>query len=90
MRDRLQSLNAIKEKKITDLNRFINADVIAVASDGIYSSVSVLIIRSGRMQGGKNYYISTLSALTADTLSEFIMRYYKDGKELKAPEKPER
>lgn len=82
VRDRLQSLNAIKEKKITDLNRFINADIIAVASDGIYSSVNVLIIRSGRMQGGKNYYISTLSALTADTLSEFIMRYYKDGKEL--------
>ncbi|MBO7368687.1 MAG: excinuclease ABC subunit C, partial [Clostridia bacterium] len=78
----LASLSKIKEKKITDLNRFINADVIAVASDGIYSSVNVLITRSGRMQGGRNYYVSTLSALTSDVLSEFIMRYYKDGKEL--------
>ena len=81
-RDRLNSLKVIKERKITDLNRFINADVIAVASDGIYSSVNVLIIRNGRMQGGKNYYVSTLSALISDTLSEFISRYYKDGKEL--------
>lgn len=81
-RDRLASLKAVKERKITDLNRFINLDVLAVASDGIYSSVNVLIIRNGRMQGGKNYYVSTLSALTSDTLSEFIMRYYKDGREL--------
>ena len=82
VRDRLAGLKVIKERKITDLNRFINADIIAVASDGIYSSVNVLFIRNGRMQGGKNFYVSTLSALTRDTLSEFITRYYKDGKEL--------
>ena len=82
LRDKLVGLDKIKEKKITDLNRFINADVIAVASDGIYSSVNVLVTRNGRMQGGRNYYVSTLSALTSDTLSEFIVRYYKDGNEL--------
>ena len=81
-RDKLSSLAKIREKKITDLNRFINADIIAVATDGIYSSVNVLVTRNGRMQGGRNYYISSLSALSDEVLSEFIMRYYKDGKEL--------
>ena len=82
LRDRLASLSKIKERKITDLNRFINADIIAVATDGIYSAVNVLITRSGRMQGGQNFHISALSAEVEDVLSEFIMRYYKDGKQL--------
>ena len=81
-RDKLGELEKIKQKKITDLNRFINADVIAVASDGIYASVNILITRSGRMQGGANYSVSSVADNDGATLSEFIMRYYKEGKEL--------
>ena len=81
-RDKLAELEKISQKKITDLNRFINADIIAVASDGIYASVNVLIVRGGRMQGGKNYSVSSVNVDDGATLSEFIMQYYKEGKEL--------
>ena len=81
-RERLKELEKIKQKKITDLNRFINADVIAVASDGLYCSINMLITRNGRMQGGKNFSESSLAGDDKAALSEFILRYYKDGKEL--------
>lgn len=81
-RNKLNELEKIKLRKITDLNRFINADVIAVATDGIYSSVNLLITRNGRMQGGKNFSVSSVANDEKSTLSEFILQYYRDGKEL--------
>jgi len=81
-RDKLGELDKIKQKKITDLNRFINADIIAVASDGLYASVNVLVTRSGRMQGGEHYSVSSIAEGDGATLSEFILRYYREGKEL--------
>ncbi|MBP5177282.1 MAG: excinuclease ABC subunit UvrC, partial [Clostridia bacterium] len=81
-RDKLGELEKIKQKKITDLNRFINADIIAVASDGIYASINVLIVRSGRMQGGANYSVSSIADSDGATASEFILRYYKEGKQI--------
>ncbi len=82
LRDKLSMLEKIRQKKITALNRFINVDVVAVATDGIYSSINVLITRNGRMQGAKNFQVSTLSSLTKNTLSEFLLRYYADGQEI--------
>lgn len=76
VRDKLKILDKIKQKKITNLNRFINADVIAVASNGLYFSVNVLLTRSGRMQGGKNFYLNTLCEEKSEALFEFIKSYY--------------
>lgn len=82
MREKLKVLDKIKQKKITNLNRFINADVIAVATNGLYYSVNLLITRSGRMQGGKNFSLNTLSEDKGEVLSEFIRSYYSSGNEL--------
>ncbi len=82
MREKLKVLDKIKQKKITNLNRFINADVIAVATNGLYYSVNLLITRSGRMQGGKNFSLNTLSEDKGEVLSEFIRSYYSNGNEL--------
>ncbi len=76
VRDKLKVLDKIKQKKITNLNRFINADIIAIASNGLYFSVNVLLTRSGRMQGGKNFYLNTLCTEKRDALFEFIKSYY--------------
>ena len=80
-RDKLNELEKVKQRKITDLNRFINADIIAVATNDLYSAVNILITRSGRMQGGKNFSIE-YGIDSRQTLTEFITGYYKDGKEL--------
>ncbi len=81
-KENIDSLEKIKLKRITSLNKFINADVISYASNGIYSAVNVLFVRNGRMLGGKNFAFDSAVLSDGDALSEFILRYYKDGAEI--------
>lgn len=80
-KENILSLDKLKLKRITSLNKFISADIIAYKSNGIYSAVNVLFVRNGRMLGAKNF--SFESALSdAEAVREFIMRYYKEGADL--------
>ncbi len=81
-KENLDSLEKIKLKRVTSLNKFLNADVIAYRSNGIYSTINLLIVRGGRMLGGKNFSFQTASVTDSDAISEFIRRYYKNGVEL--------
>lgn len=76
-RENLSALEKIKLKRITSLNKFLNADVLAYRSNGIYSTVNLLIVRNGRMLGGKNFSFESATLDDADALNEFILRYYK-------------
>lgn len=82
MREKLKTLDKIKQKKITNLNRFINADVIALANNGVYRSANVLITRSGRTLGSKNFNLESVAEDDNEAYSEFIRTYYADGREL--------
>lgn len=81
-KENLDSLEKIKLKRITSLNKFINADIIAYCSNGLYSTVNLLIVRGGRMLGGKNFSFSNVSVSDGEAISEFIRRYYKSEVEL--------
>ena len=81
-RDKIKSLNKIREKKITSLNRFISCDVIAIASDNIHSAINVLITRGGRMQGGKYFAFEDGSVSQEECLEDFILRFYDKNNEL--------
>ncbi len=81
-RDNLLSLEKIKQKRITSLNKFINSDVIAYKSNGIYSAVNLLIVRSGRMLGGKHFSFESSAFSDGEGLRQFIMRYYQNGKDI--------
>ena len=81
-RDKINSLEKIKLKRITSLNKFLNADVLFYASNGIYSVVSMLIVRNGRMLGAKNFAFESAVNSDGDALNEFIARYYKAGVEI--------
>lgn len=81
-RDNLQSLEKIKLKRITSLNKFLNADIIAFRSNGIYSTVNLLLVRSGRMLGSKNFAFESAAISDGEAINEFIMRYYKVGVEI--------
>ena len=79
-KENLFSLEKIGLKRITSLNKFLNADVIAYRANGIYSTVNLLVVRNGRMLGGKNFAFESAALYDADALAEFILRYYKkDG-----------
>lgn len=81
-RDKLRMLEKIKLKRITNLNNFVNIDVLAVATNGVYSSANLLITRGGRMQGGKNFALEDASDDNGDRIIGFITQYYTTGVEL--------
>ena len=82
VKQQLLVLDKIKEKKITALNRFISADFISVKSNGLFSAISVLFVRSGKSMGIKNYSAETFSGSDEEVLSEFILRFYDLGREI--------
>ena len=81
-RDKLKMLDKIKLRRITALNRFVNADVIAATTNGVYSAINALFIRSGRMQGGKNFAFADAEESNSERISSFIMQYYVSGAEI--------
>lgn len=81
-RDNLLSLEKIKQKRITSLNKFINADVIAYKTNGIYSAVNLLVVRSGRMLGGKHFSFDNAFLSDSEGLRQFILRYYQNGNDI--------
>ena len=75
-------MDKIKLRRITSLNRFISADVIAYRSDGIYSAINLLIVRGGRMLGSRNFSFNSADFNGSEALAEFVLRYYKKGEEI--------
>ena len=78
-RDLIKSLDKLKIKRLTSLNKFVDADVISYRENGIYSAVNVLIVRDGRMLGSKNFSFEYGNDQREDAVKEFLVRYYKDG-----------
>lgn len=75
-REKLAMLSKLKVKRITSLNRAINADIVALKTNFIYSSVNVLVTRSGIMQGSSNFALEDSSFTESDALTAFIAQYY--------------
>ena len=75
-REKLQMLSKLKLKRITSLNRSLNADIIALKTNYIYSSINVLITRSGIMQGSSNFALEDCSFTETDALTAFIIQFY--------------
>ena len=81
-KENLVSLEKLKQKRITALNKFLNADIISYQSNGIYSAVNLLIIRGGRMLGGKNFAFESVAIDKSEALREFTLRYYTQNTEI--------
>ena len=75
-REKLNMLSKLKLKRITSLNRALNADVIALKTNYLYSAINVLVTRSGIMQGGSNFALEDGSFSETDALTAFIIQYY--------------
>lgn len=80
-REKLKMLKKIDGKKLVSLNRFINADVISYACNGIFSAVAILLIRGGKTLGGRCFSLEGSYADSGEYLSAFLKQYYVNGKE---------
>lgn len=78
----LFNIEKVSLKRITNLNKFINADILAYETNGLYSAINMLVVRKGKMMGGKNFSFESASFSGAEALREFITQYYKVGTEI--------
>jgi excinuclease ABC subunit C len=81
-RDILNSIEKIKQKRITSLNKFLDADIISYKTNGLYFVISLLIVRKGIMLGSRNFSFDSVSFDYEDAVSSFITRYYTENKDL--------
>lgn len=81
-KERLTALQKIKEKNITALPKSVSFDVVAIKSNGIYASISVLFVRNGKAMGVSSYSAETLTGSDGERVNEFLLRFYAGDREL--------
>ncbi|MDE7082728.1 MAG: excinuclease ABC subunit UvrC [Clostridia bacterium] len=74
---KLEMLSKLEAKRITSLNRYIDADIIAFATNGLYSAVNILVTRKGIMQGGSSFALDEAHLTDGEALTGFIVQYYQ-------------
>ncbi len=77
-REKLNMLSKLKLKRITSLNRAINADIIALKTNYLYSAANVLVTRSGIMQGSSSFALEDGSFSETDALTAFVLQFYSN------------
>ena len=82
IKQRLNMIEKLKEKRITALNRFITADVVSIKSNGLFASISVLFIRSGKAMGVKCYEAETFTGSDCERIQEFLQVFYDNNREI--------
>lgn len=75
-KNKLAMLSKLEAKRITSLNKAIDADIIAYATNNLYSAVNVLVTRKGIMQGGSNFALDEAHMSDGEALTSFISQYY--------------
>lgn len=75
-KNKLAMLSKLEAKRITSLSRYIDADIIAYSTNGLYSAVNVLVTRKGIMQGGSSFALDEAHLTDGEALTAFIVQYY--------------
>ncbi|MBR2617441.1 MAG: excinuclease ABC subunit UvrC, partial [Clostridia bacterium] len=78
----LEMLEKIRLKRLTDMPRYLSADVLAYETDGIYATVSMLFVRAGRMLGVENFTVERGVEGETDAVESILLQFYGEGKEL--------
>ena len=75
-KNKMQMLSKLEGKRITSINKAIDADIISYATNGLYSAVNVLVTRKGIMQGASSFALDEAHTSDAEALTSFITQYY--------------
>lgn len=75
-KNKLAMLNKLEAKRLPSLNKSIDADIIAYATNNLYSAVNILITRGGIMQGGSSFALDEAHISDGEAVTSFITQYY--------------
>ncbi len=73
---KLEMLSKLEAKRLTSLSRYLDADIIAYATNNMYSAVNVLVTRKGIMQGGSSFALDEAHFSDGEAVTGFITQYY--------------
>ncbi len=76
LRDKIRMLSALKRRRITSMPKDVDADIWALATNGLYTAVSLLITRKGIMQGSRIFHADAGAADSAEELRSLATQYY--------------
>lgn len=75
-RDKIQMIAHLRQKRITAMPKDVAADIWAHASNGLYAAISVLVTRSGIMQGSRNFPLEEGAGEDGEGFLSFLIQYY--------------
>ena len=75
-RNRISMLSALGKRRITAMPSDVDADIWAIASNGLYASASVLVTRGGIMQGSRNFSLEEGAGEAGEGFMSFLTQYY--------------
>ena len=75
-KSKIAMLSKLEAKRITSINKSIDADIIAYATNNLYSAVNVLVTRKGIMQGASSFALDEAHLTDGEALTSFITQYY--------------
>lgn len=75
-RNRISMLSALGKRRITAMPRDVDADIWAIASNGLYASASVLVTRGGIMQGSRYFSLEEGAGEREESFMSFLTQYY--------------
>lgn len=79
LRDRIASLQAVRQQQVAERQQSINCDVFALAEHAGLACAHVLFVRQGRLQGSRSFYPTLTLETDGDLLTDFIAQYYLSG-----------
>ncbi|MCR4707425.1 MAG: excinuclease ABC subunit UvrC [Clostridiales bacterium] len=81
VRDRIKSAGILLQRQKTIDVRGGDCDILAVATDGLDSVVTVLLQRDGRIEGSENFSLEgDGDQKPEDILASFLTQFYDDGR----------
>ena len=75
-KNKISMLSKLEARRITSINKAIDADIIAYATNDLYSAVNVLVTRKGIMQGASSFALDEAHMTDGEALTSFITQYY--------------
>lgn len=75
-RNKIQMLKRLATRRITSMPRDVDADVWAMASNGLYAAVSVLVTRKGVMQGARAFSLEEGAGERGEAFTSILTQYY--------------
>lgn len=75
-RDKIAMLRKLGGRRITSMPRDVDADVWAIASNGLYAAISLLITRKGIMQGARTFSLEEGAGERKEAFTSVLIQYY--------------